>query len=84
MQLRYENGIPSKTWVITLPSVDFKVDGDIVVKLSNGIPVKVKTRYKKDQVILKFSDVVDGEAVLYVTKGKRELFQRPSVRIDNG
>ena len=101
MQLRFENGTPSKIWMIKLPGVDFKVDGDIVVHPASDTPLEAKAEYKvirrkikdangkksiakKTVIIITFSRVADGKAVLYATKGKRGLFERPRVKVDYG
>jgi hypothetical protein len=91
MELRFENGVPSKKWVISLPARGFKVDGPIKVSLARAENAVVSAQYVPAyrtfkavgwKVILKFAQIVDGKAVLNVSKGKRPLLGSLSVEFE--
>ena len=79
-ELRYENGNPSKEWVITVGD-GMKVDGPILVTLVKRGPAKVKTKYSGRTVVLTFNRVADGKAVVNVSEGKRPLIGGPAAVI---
>ena len=82
MKLTHENGEPSKSWSIGLPNKEFKVEGDIIVTLYDGVPATVKAVYKRRSILLHFNRACDGKAILHVLKGKRGTLEKPSVVID--
>ena len=81
MELRYENGNPSKEWVVTMPKDGMKVDGPILITLVKRGPAKVKAKYSGRTVVLTFNRVADGKAVVNVSEGKRPLLGGPAAVI---
>lgn len=92
MELRFENGVPSKKWIISIPA-GHCVDGNIAVALASKEKASVKASYKnisdrpfgpkRRVVILKFNRACDGKAVLNVVQRKMNTLEQPTAIIED-
>lgn len=55
MEIRFENGVPSSVWTITLPSVGHVVSGDIAIRLASPEEAIVLASYKTIRKLVRVS-----------------------------